>query len=386
MDRKQQFEGVYPREASILISFNWNGERHRPRLNLRPTPANLKAAARIRDEILAAISIGKFEDQDYAKYFPDSTYVKQNHISAGELFEDVVETWLTVVGQDLAKTTQKEYRNVLNRHFLPDFGRRKMGSITFEELALSLASKNIQSGKTFNNIMTPLRGVFAYALKTRKIEFDVTLDIPVKKHQKAEPDPLEIELIDPVLDHILNHYGEQWYNYFEIAFFSGFRPSEEIALLWPKVDFRMKKVRVDAARVRAVDKDSKSHRSRDVDLQTRALAAFKRQKKFTFLAAGHVFQNPATGEQLYDTGTAVQDVWRPTLRALGIRDRDAKQTRHTFATMCLHAGMNPAYVAKQMGHTDTRMFFEVYSKWIDGQANHREISKLDALFAKAGWL
>ena len=78
----------------------------------------------------------------------------------------------------------------------------------------------------------------------------------------------------------------------------------------------------------------------------------------------------------------MQDVWRPTLRALGIRDRDAKQTRHTFATMCLHAGMNPAYVARQMGHIDTRMFFEVYSKWIDGQANDREISKLDAVFQK----
>jgi integrase len=72
-------------------------------------------------------------------------------------------------------------------------------------------------------------------------------------------------------------------------------------------------------------------------------------------------------------------VWRPTLKAIGIRHRDARQTRHTFATLCLMAGMNPAYVSRQMGHTNAKMFFEVYSKWIDGVANAREKSKMDVM-------
>ncbi len=94
-----------------------------------------------------------------------------------------------------------------------------------------------------------------------------------------------------------------------------------------------------------------------------------------------MFLNPATGERFTDTAAAMDVVWRPTLKAIGIRHRDARQTRHTFATMCLMAGMNPAYVSRQMGHKNARMFFEVYSKWIDGAGNEREKSKMDDMLA-----
>lgn len=62
---------------------------------------------------------------------------------------------------------------------------------------------------------------------------------------------------------------------------------------------------------------------------------------------------------------------------------NARHTQDTFATMCLHANMNPGYISRQMGHTNARMFFEVYSKWIDADASDRERSKLDALFASS---
>lgn len=382
MGSNKQLEGIYPREASILVSFQWEGRRHRERLALRPTAANLKAAARLRDDIVSAIGLGKFTLEDFANAFPDSPFLKKNKVAAGEPFEEVMETWITLVEQELAATTLKEYQNTLNKHFRPHFVCRSMSSITYEELALLMAGKKIKSAKTFNNVMTPLRGLFAYALKTKRIAHDITTEIPSRKNQKPGPDPLEVEEIEIVLNHIKTHYHEQWHNYFEFAFFSGLRPSELIALKWSSVDFRRAKARIDAARVRAVDKDVKTHKARDIDLQTRALQALNRQKKHTFMKGEHVFNNPFTNDRFHDTGKPVRLVWRPTLRAAGIRDRDAKQTRHSFATMCLHAGMNPAYVARQMGHTDTRMFFEVYSKWIDGQANEREMSKLDALFTR----
>ena len=58
--------------------------------------------------------------------------------------------------------------------------------------------------------------------------------------------------------------------------------------------------------------------------------------------------------------------WKPALRKLGVRQRRAYATRHTFATVALMGGVRPAYVAEQMGHTSTRMFFEVYARWING--------------------
>lgn len=382
MGSQQQFEGVYAREASILVSFHWQGRRHRERLAIPPTPANLRAAARLRDRIVKAIEIDKFTLDDFAEHFPESPFLKKQSGPVGATVNAVAESWLKITAGDLAATTAKEYRNTLNKHFIEPFGQRLIASITYDDLALHLAGKKIKSGKTFNNVMTPIRGLFAYALKTGKVKSDITKEIPTRQHQKAKPDPLEVQEIELVLDHLAKRGAEQWLNYFEFAFFTGLRPSELIALRWANVDFRRRRVTVDEARVRAVDKDAKTHRSRDVDLQARALAALNRQKKHSFMAGEFVFLNPANGERLYDTGPPVQDCWRPTLKAVGLRDRDAKQTRHSFATMCLHAGMNPAYVARQMGHADTRMFFETYSKWIDGQASEREISKLDALFSQ----
>jgi integrase len=229
--------------------------------------------------------------------------------------------------------------------------------------------------------MTPARGTFAYAFKTKKVPHDLMLEIDSRRGQRTPPDPLELDEVELVLDHIERKYHPQWRNYFETAFFSGLRPSEQIALQWPKVDFRRQQARIDAARVRALDKDTKTHSVRDIDLQTRALNAIKRQKDHSFLAGGHVFLNPVTGERFTDTAAPMDVVWRPTLKALGIRHRDARQTRHTFATMCLMAGMNPAYVSRQMGPKNAKMFFEVYSKWIDGAANEREKSKMDDMLA-----
>lgn len=383
MGRKEQFTGVYAREASILISFQWNGQRFRESLDLRPTVPNQRAASKIREEVVDLIRLEKFTWEDFAEYFPSSPRLKARTTPTTILFGDVQEVWLRLMEPGVSSTTLSEYRNALNRYFLPIYGDRPIRDITYEELALYLAGLDIKAAKTFNNIMTPMRGVFAHALKTGKVAHDITRDIGSRRNQKPLPDPLDTEEVDLVLEHIGKKYGEQWLNYFEFAFFSGLRPSEQIALQWESIDFRREQARIERARVRAIDKDTKTHTARDIDLQTRALRAITRQRPHSHLIGKHVFLNPVTGEPFADTAAPLDVVWKPTLRAIGIRHRDARQTRHTFATMCLTAGMNPAYVSRQMGHTNPRMFFEVYSKWIDGVANSREKAKMDALFARA---
>jgi len=379
MGSKKQFEGVYARETSIRISFQWAKQQFREKLDLKPTAINLQAAARIRDEIVSAIRINKFTKEDFYHYFPNSQWLKDNGSSSGFLFKDVVATWLMIAADQVAASTHTTYRNDLNKHWIPVLGGKSVSEIKYEDIAMALALKKIKNGKTFNNIMTPLRRVLNYCVITERIKSNPADLVPFRKVQKASPDPLEVKELLLVLAHIEKRYDEQWLNYFELAFFTGMRPSELIALQWDKIDFIRKSIRVDAARVRSLDKDTKSHHAREIDMQSNTLAALIRQKKHTFLKDAYVFHNPATGRRFMKTDAPVQDVWKPTLRAIGLHDRDARQTRHTFATMCLHASMNPTYVAQQMGHADTRMFFEVYSKWIKGQANDREISKLDAL-------
>ena len=93
-----------------------------------------------------------------------------------------------------------------------------------------------------------------------------------------------------------------------------------------------------------------------------------------------------TGLPFADTAEPVQRYWRPTLKALGIRDRDARQTRHTYATIGLMAGLTPGYVARQMGHPSPQMFCEVYSRWIDGADRGQERARFDSFVGGGGEL
>lgn len=67
--------------------------------------------------------------------------------------------------------------------------------------------------------------------------------------------------------------------------------------------------------------------------------------------------------------------WRLTLKALGIRYRPPYNARHTYATMCLMAGMMPALIAKQLGHS-IQILLTRYARWLDGASDWAEMEKL----------
>ncbi|TWC62566.1 hypothetical protein [Herbaspirillum sp. SJZ099] len=51
--------------------------------------------------------------------------------------------------------------------------------------------------------------------------------------------------------------------------------------------------------------------------------------------------------------------------------------RHTYATIDLMAGANPACLAKRLGHS-FKTFFDIYAGWINGADNDREMLKIEA--------
>lgn len=75
-----------------------------------------------------------------------------------------------------------------------------------------------------------------------------------------------------------------------------------------------------------------------------------------------------------------EDFFHPALKACGIRRRPAYNTRHTYATVALMAGVNPAYIARQLGHANTAMLFKHYAKWIEGADSGLEARKLNLVF------
>ena len=68
--------------------------------------------------------------------------------------------------------------------------------------------------------------------------------------------------------------------------------------------------------------------------------------------------------------------WRPMLKKLGIRWRKPYNTRHTYCTVALMGGVNPAYIASQAGHS-IKMLLEKYARWLPGEDGGNERRKLE---------
>ena len=96
-----------------------------------------------------------------------------------------------------------------------------------------------------------------------------------------------------------------------------------------------------------------------------------------------IFADPA-GRPWTSDRKQREEYFYHALKALGICRRRAYSTRHTYATVALMAGVNPAYIARQLGHKDTSMLLKHYARWIDGGDKGAERSKLDVAFT-ANW-
>lgn len=368
-----KYPGVQLHNGKLRIWFMWQGKQTFEPLYLEPTPTNYSAAARLRKEISDKI---KYKIFNYAEYFPDSPRARQTQ---SVNFEHVANNWLkTLVGK--APSTINGYKKIINRYLLPELGSQLIKDIKFSDLAVLLSSFNV-SAKTRNNILTPIRQIFEMAHIDGDIDINPTVKLKTSKTQKEPPDPLTMDEMESVISYMGKHYPEQIKNYFEFAFFAGMRTSELIALRWQDIDWKTKTIRVQRAKVLQQIKQTKTYVIRDVELNSRALSALKRQKQHTFLANEWIFLNPNTDKQYTDDRPVRRWAWIPTLKALGIRHRPAYNTRHSCATMMLMAGSNPAWAAKQLGHS-IEVFLKTYSKWMDSNDKGKELSKMEKMLAE----
>ncbi|NKE68913.1 DUF3596 domain-containing protein [Ramlibacter sp. RBP-2] len=380
MDNRLAPRGVELRRSSIRISFTYGNRRCRETLLLDPLkPANVKHAARLRKRVIEEIRAGTF---DYSLTFPESVRAGAERPLPGPpqpdevRFEQLAAEWLEGSGH-LAPGTLKKYKQGV-KFWTGLIGHVQVTELNFPYLRKVAGAHPWSGPKARNNLLIVLRGVLELAVP-RFLAENPAAAIKNSRLQRPQPDPLTPAEVESVLAWMRANVHPAATNYFETAFFSGMRPEELIALQWRDVDFDLGTVSVVRSRSAGAMKSTKTNRARTLDLNGRFRGALLRQLELSRDTV-FVFFNPVTGKPWNSEKSQREEYWKPALAACKIRLRFAYQTRHTFASVSLMAGANPLWLAKQMGHSSTKMLFEVYAKWIDVPGRATEPFKIETMF------
>lgn len=376
MGRKSTTGGVTPLGERIQLYFRLQGERCRPTLDLAPTPPNLRYARRLVADIESRIRAGTF---DLAREFPHYRGLARfgadrPAAAASATFAAYVTKWQQS-NTKLSPSTLAGYTKLFNRHWLAWFADTRIADIKVSDISVKLGALAV-SNKTVNNILACGRVVFDLALADKVITENPAREVEFLDVQGREPDPFTLHEVELLLPALARRWGSDVADYYEFALFSGLRPSEQIELQWPRVDLVNDAVRIEAARVMDTARETKTYSVRELELHSRARAVLERQRARTQAAGRHVFLNPHTGQPWHDERRQ-RLMLAGVLKALGLRHRAAYQTRHTYATMLLMAGANPAWAADQLGHS-VETFLRIYARWIRRQDRGRELAKVEA--------
>lgn len=294
-------------------------------------------------------------------------------------FGEYAQLWLDRSRPNLAPSTLSGYVKKLNRYWLTVLSHRPITEITAGELRDIAATLQI-GAKTFNDSLVPVRQVFEAAIDDNVIEFNPASRL---KSRPRQAPPIESVTPDEQAQILtwMQDRAPHWWAYFAVAFDTGMRTSELLALEWSSVDFNTGYLRVDRAYVRQSIKAPKTARgTRDIELGTLARAALGRQRSATQMITDDSGRNLVF---LDEAGKIINDdkpprlVWTRCLRSLGIRHRPAYNTRHTFATSALMAGVNIGWISKQLGHASIDMTLRKYATWVEKLDRGSERAKLD---------
>lgn len=308
-----------------------------------PTPANIMYANRLMAEVSTRIKAGTF---DMAEYFPQgATPVKRGaasnalavetsveppvrssprtasaqqpaekpaetpsqrkakeHANAAPTVEAWLTQWLDMTRIETSTRIGYDAAVKLWCRASCDNRGRKVGSVPLDTLKLShiltaIASRRELSGKTINNYVSVLRLALGVAVADQLMPTNIAESVSRAKHQRQPTDPFSREESEAIIAEAAK-VDVQIHNYIELWFWSGLRTSEINGLEWCFVDFKDNTIAIERVLVAGEEKNrTKTAEARLVRLNSRACAALQRQRAFTQVAGGRVFQDRAAASR-----------------------------------------------------------------------------------------
>lgn len=263
-------------------------------------------------------------------------------------------------------TTMRKYHMICDR--LEPFYKRKIGDIKASEIRAYLSSLKL-SPKTFRGYLSVINGIFKEAIYDEAITKNPCEAIELPKLKKPD-----IELFTKSEITSLTS-GDSWFdNFIGVAFFTGMRNGEIIALRWGDISFEQRAIRIERNFAEGSLHDCKTDGSRrTIPMFDEAYYFLQRQYLKTGLKNGYVFTNEFN--EPYKDVKLLGSIWARHCRERDVIQKRMYNTRHTFTVTLLETGNYSVMdVSRFLGHNSTQMLFSKYAKYIKGEQKKFELN------------
>jgi integrase len=285
--------------------------------------------------------------------------------------------------RDWSASTQVDYRSVLDTHLIKAFGRKRVETITTEDVQkwrdkfareTDADGEPLRARKTINKIVTQLHAVFEHAIDRYGLLINPVAKV---KRLRESNDPARYDFYSPEeIDQLVataaagKHRDpsrpavseveqalraledEQDAAIYLTAALSGLRRGELLALRWADVDFKQNSIRVYEGYSANVTGKTKSRKSRTVPMVDKVAVALK-QVKQRGLLTGKTNLVFVSRERTNVDGSALRRRYIATLDAGGLRQLRFHDLRHTFGSLAINVA-SIVQVQAWMGHADIK--------------------------------
>jgi integrase len=321
---------------------------------------------------LAAIQV----EQDRGEYQP----------LANISFEQWADQWIESLRRPKTSTL-KSYRPTMD-YAKSAFGGKTVRSLTARDVDrfLQLIAEHGSSSSTQAKHLRVLRACLQAAVRRGFAGRNPVASMGAEERPKAEKREAAY-FVNGELAKIMAAAREWDRPLFRLAFLTGMREGELVALIWGDVDLTARVVRVRRQYTPGVGLETPKSRtsSRDVDLNEPAVRMLGELWGEQSRPQDDVLVFPSSRGGFRDPAGLTKAFYRAMKRG-GIERigptgvlRTFHSTRHTFAKIALESGASIHWLQRQLGHASLQITADVYGHF-ETEARKRESAKLDEAF------
>ena len=256
-----------------------------------------------------------------------------------------------------------EFENIVNHQLLPLFGNMKIDEIKRGDIKKWIDEQlNHKTPKTLSKILGILKNIFHIAIEYEHIKDNPASNIKLPSHKKIrEMQPFNEKEVKLLIDNAQGFFK----NYLAIAFYTGMRPGEIIALtlsdinlqeMYINVNKRIKKGDIDDPKTKSSIRKVPIPNELKPYLEDQIQKAKKAEVMILFFA-------PTTKKKFYDADK-LDVYWKRLLQKLNMPYRVKYNTRHTFATLMIKNNVPIHIISQTMGHKNIQETLTTYAKFL----------------------